>query len=333
MLRKHRRDVIYVGIDSMYKSYKNQITGYPDLKGAFKILKNKLSGGEKLEIFLGKNNSTYISLRDIKFSTDQRFVTLLWAAGDKEIANPSFINTESYTARTEYAKENELVSISCHLVIFLDGSCNKRRFYGAKENTSIISIQRIQRVLNYFFRTYCRKENEIKNGSGKTEKIIQSYPYIIIEAVPSRTLRSALEGKTVLRLTATMDDKITSDFDENCQQTSERAIIVLKPTVKFHSKNMIQALKKTIGELTARRYDNLFISYKGYTTTGSGTLQYPLSGSQNNDLDSYLFSQKGIIILANEIAQQCEEIHEELSKEMINFILHEAYQRDINIRQ
>ena len=43
--------------------------------------------------------------------------------------------------------------------------------------------------------------------------------------------------------------------------------------------------------------------------------------SLNNDLDSYLFSQKGIIILANEIAQQCEEIHEELSKEMINFIL------------
>ena len=136
-----------------------------------------------------------------------------------------------------------------------------------------------------------------------------------------------------MRLTATMDDKITSDFDENCQQTSERAIIVLKPTVKFHSKNMVQALKKTIGKLTERRYDNLFISYKGYATTGSGTLQYPLSGSRNNDLDSYLFSQQGIIILANEIAQQCEEIHEELSKEMINFILHEAYQRDINIRQ
>lgn len=333
MLKKNRRDVSFIGVKAMYKSRNDKMTSYQNLNDAFEILKSKLLKGEKLERFFGKNKSVYISLRDIKFSADRRFVVLLWAAGDKDIADPSFINIQDCTARTEYAKDNEFVSVSCHTVIFLDGANRKKRLYGAKENVSIISTQRIQMALNGFFRNFCKYTYVVKNSSGKIEEKFNAYPHILIETVPSRTLCSALEGKTVLRLTATMDDKITSDFDENCQQTSEKATIVLKPTVKFHSKNITQALKKTINNLTARRYDNLFISYKGYATTGSGTLQYPLSDSQNNDLDSYLFSQKGIIILANEIAQQCEEIHEELSKEMINFILHEAYQRDINIRQ
>lgn len=332
MLKKHRRDIIYVGINSIYKSYKNQITGYPNLKDAFFILKNKLSNNEKLEVSSEKNK-VYVALRDIKFSADQRFVTLLWAAGDKEIANPSFLNTKDCTARTEYAKEDELVSLSCHLVIFLNTNPTQNRFYGAKENTAILSMHKIQKVLNYFFRAYCGKIKCIKDSSGKIEKKIKAYPSIIIESVASRTLCSALEGKTVLRLTATMDDKTLQNFDENCQQTSEKGVIVLKPTEKFHSKGILQAFKETIGKLQTERYGNLFISYKGSHGIGNGTLQYPISSSQNDNLDSYLFSQKETIILDNEIAQQCEEIHDELSDKMISFILHESSRQNRTIRE
>lgn len=308
MLKKNYRQIRLLRIESVYQARGRQgITARPNMRRRLLQLAGIVNENGPL-ITTYRSEKICIGLRRMIIDEEKDVAVLLWAAGDRDLVDPSFWDADKDVARTEEAKAGERVSYSCHMVINLKPTA-PGVLVAAKEEVPTIGVGLIEKTLNAFLRKHIKVS--MRDPDDESDRFT-AYPTTTIDTLASRTMRQALLGKKPISIEATISTPHSGKFDERFERKKDARQTLWIPDRNWTLDQFIPNLQRLLS--SKPEYEDVYIRYKERKATG--TLHFECSEIEDNDLETYLFAQRIGFEVRPAIGQFCRELHTRLSKKM-----------------
>lgn len=310
MLHSNHRDVLHFDFAMRPHPPTSDPIPFRELLGALE----KLVSTDEASYF--RDNERRVvkvsKLQMVKSTGGTEAVALLLMLGDRDRADPGFINFDTGKNRIIKKHENEGGALSAHVLLSLDPTEFKGYVYSLTlEDVPGLGRTLLEDFFRYILRKICKDEDRRWKKDGGE---VQQWPDVEVAAHQSQRLRSALEGGGLQAIELVEYIKADMGFDEAAHVKKKTRRLTINVSREIPKEETMGIIEKVRVYALGENYSEMRLRWKNEAQSKSETAYIPMS---RQDVGEALLTRSSEVSLKTILPDCSDDICDELLKKMI----------------